>query len=133
MPRPVHFEIHAADPEALAGFYRAVFEWEIKTWEGPMDYWLCTTGPDGEMGINGAITKRQGPDPDPDPSDTTPVNGCVNTIGVPDLDAIAQKAQEHGAVIAVPKTAVPGVGWLTYLKDPAGNLLGVLQPDMSAS
>jgi predicted enzyme related to lactoylglutathione lyase len=131
MPRPVHFEIHASDPEALAGFYRPVFDWEVKTWEGPIEYWLCTTGPDGEMGINGAITKREGPDPGQDAS--IPVNGCVNTIGVSDIDAVTEKAQEYGAVIAMPKAAVPGVGWLTYLKDPAGNLVGVLQPDMSAS
>ena len=28
--RPVHFEIHAADPERCASFYRDVFGWEIE-------------------------------------------------------------------------------------------------------
>ncbi len=130
MARPVHFEIHAADPEAMAKFYEAVFGWEIKNWEGPADYWLVTTGPDDEMGINGAITKRMGPDPDP--NEPTPVVGYVNTVGVESLDDTQEKALAHGAVVALPKMAVPGIGWLVYLKDPAANIFGVLQPDESA-
>jgi predicted enzyme related to lactoylglutathione lyase len=29
--------------------------------------------------------------------------------------------------------AVPGIGWLAYLSDPEGNLVGVLQPNPAAS
>ncbi len=58
MPRPVHFEIHADDPERAAAFYRSVFDWEIEKWEGPREYWLVTTGPEGTPGINGGLMKR---------------------------------------------------------------------------
>ena len=54
MPRVVHFEIHADDPQRAANFYQNVFGWQINKWEGPEDYWLVTTGADNEPGINGA-------------------------------------------------------------------------------
>jgi hypothetical protein len=37
-----------------------------------------------------------------------------------------------GAEIALPKMPIPGVGWLGYIKDPDGNVLGLMQPDVSA-
>ena len=52
MARPVHFEIHADDPERAVEFYSAVLGWTFTKWEGPADYWLVTTGPDNEPGIN---------------------------------------------------------------------------------
>src|ERR1044072_5846453 len=43
MPRPVHFEIHATDPQAAVTFYEQVFGWKIEQW-GDQPYWLITTG-----------------------------------------------------------------------------------------
>ena len=43
MPRIVHFEILARDPDSLANFYPNVFGWKIKKWEAPVDYWLVST------------------------------------------------------------------------------------------
>jgi predicted enzyme related to lactoylglutathione lyase len=40
MPRPIHFEIHAADPERAIAFYQALFGWEFSRWEGPRPYWI---------------------------------------------------------------------------------------------
>lgn len=48
------FEIPADDPGRAAKFYDDVFGWKVK-WDGPIDYWLVTTGEDEEPGINGAI------------------------------------------------------------------------------
>ena len=42
------------------------------------------------------------------------------------------KATSLGAVIAVPKMPIPGVGWLAYAKDPEGNIFGMMQPDPAA-
>jgi len=53
MPRPTHFEIPSDNPERAISFYEAVFGWKFQKWEGPMPYWLITTGPDSEPGING--------------------------------------------------------------------------------
>ena len=61
MPRVVHFEVPADEPERAAGFYREVFGWQAQRWEGPQEYWLLTTGPDDVAGINGGIMRRQEP------------------------------------------------------------------------
>ena len=127
MARVVHFEIHAENPERAAVFYRKVFDWQITKWDGPAEYWLITTGPDSEPGINGAIVQRQGP-----------INGdsviaYVCTIDVANIDAAIANARAQGGTEALPKMAVPGVGWLAYFKDTEGNIFGILQSDHSAA
>ena len=127
MPRVVHFEIHADDPQRAVNFYQDIFGWQINKWEGPEDYWLVITGPDNEPGINGAILRRHGP-----------VNGdaviaYICTIDVPSVDDVTAKITAHGGTIALPKMAVPQVGWLAYGKDTEGNIFGVMQSDPSAA
>ena len=128
MGRVVHFEIHAEDPERAAAFYKGLFGWSVTKWDGPVEYWLVTTGPDAERGINGGVVRRRGPRP----AEGQPVNSYVCTVEVPDLDDRLAKAAELGAELALAKMPVPGVGWLAYIKDPEGNILGLMQPDPSA-
>ncbi|HEV7648425.1 MAG TPA: VOC family protein [Actinophytocola sp.] len=123
MPRPVHFEIHATDPQRVATFYEQAFGWKIEQW-GDQPYWLITTG-DTNPGIDGGIVPRPGPAPAAD----APVSSFVNTIDVPDLDATRAAINDAGGTIALDKHAVPGVGWLAYFKDPDGNVFGAMQPD----
>ena len=54
MPRPIHFEIPAENPQRAIDFYTKVFGWTIKKWDGPMEYWMITTGKSPEPGIDGA-------------------------------------------------------------------------------
>lgn len=127
MSRVVHFEIHADDPQRAVSFYQNVFDWQINKWEGPEDYWLITTGPDSEPGINGAILQRR-----------QPINGdaviaYVCTVGVASVDDAAANITKHGGTIVLPKMAVPHVGWLEYAKDSEGNIFGILQSDPSAA
>jgi uncharacterized protein len=35
-----------------------VFGWKFQKWDGPMEYWMVTTGDEKEKGINGGISKR---------------------------------------------------------------------------
>ncbi|HET6230567.1 MAG TPA: VOC family protein [Longimicrobiaceae bacterium] len=121
MPRPVHFEISADDPERLASFYSGVFGWSVQKWEGPQDYWLIKTGETGTPGIDGGMTRRN-----PGPA------GTVNTIDVPSVDEFVEKVTSAGGTVALPKMAVPGVGWLAYCVDPEGTLFGMMQADPSA-
>ena len=58
MGRVIHFEIPVDNPDQAVEFYTQVFEWKIETWEGPQEYWLATTGPREEPGIDGALTRR---------------------------------------------------------------------------
>jgi uncharacterized protein len=127
MARVVHFEIHAENPERASEFYQAVFGWEIKKWEGPTDYWLITTGPDSEMGINGAIMRRF------EPLKGEAITAYVCTIGVESLDESIDKITRSGGTVTMPKMAVQTIGWLAYFKDTEGNIFGVLQPDTSAA
>jgi predicted enzyme related to lactoylglutathione lyase len=126
MPRVVHFEIHAADPERGVKFYENVFGWTFQKWEGPMDYWLITTGPDSEPGINGGLIRRQGG------IDGQAVIAYVCTVGVDDLDAAMASVEANGGTVAVPKMPIPGVGWLAYYKDTEGNIFGIMQSDPTA-
>lgn len=128
MPRVVHFEIQAAEPERLAAFYREVFGWRLQRWEGPVEYWLIRTGESAEPGIDGGLLRRRGASPD----DAQPVNAFVCTVDVPDLDAVLTRLPEAGGSVALAKMAIPGVGWLAYVKDPDGNILGALQADPTA-
>ena len=122
--RVVHFEIHADDPERAMAFYAGVFGWAITRW-GDMDYWLVSTGPTEEPGIDGAILPRMGPRPEPG----APVVGMVNTAQVPDLDAALARVQELGGDMALDKTVIPGVGTVAYVHDSEANVLGILQPE----
>src|SRR5881275_19551 len=123
MPRVAHFEIYTDNPEAVQSFYREIFGWNFQKFEGgPVEYWLITTGPDDQMGINGGITRpREGQNP-----------GTLNTIAVASLDQTIKAIEQRGGKICVPKMAIPRVGWLAYAEDPAGNVFGIIEPDTNA-
>ena len=122
MSRVIHFEISAHDPENTARFYEKTFGWHFHKWEGPQEYWLITTGQDGQPGINGGLMQRREPN-----------LGTINTIDVPALDAFAEKVEGAGGTVIIPKMAIPGVGWLAYFKDPEGNVFGMMQSDEQAA
>ncbi len=123
MARPVHFEIHASNPDAVRAFYENVFGWTFQKW-GEVDYWVITTG-DEAMGINGGLTTRQGPPP----TDGSAVNAFVNVIGVDNAQRVFDEALAAGATVALPVEKMPGVGTMGYLKDPDGNLFGIIEPE----
>ena len=127
MPRPIHFEIHAANPQRAIDFYSKVFGWQFSQW-GTEQYWLVKTGEATEPGIDGGLLLRRG---DP-PAAMAAVNAFVCTIGVADLDAMVAKLAGAGGSVALPKMPVPTVGWLAYGKDTEGNLFGMMQMDAGA-
>jgi predicted enzyme related to lactoylglutathione lyase len=127
MPRVIHFEIHADNPERAIKFYKDLFGWEFTKWEGPMPYWLIKTGADSQPGINGGLLPRKGT------IDGTAVIAYVCTVDTPSVDDAVKKAQLAGGTVALPKMPIPGVGWLAYCKDTEGNIFGVMQPDPKAA
>ncbi len=120
MPRVVHFEISADDPTRASAFYSKVFGWKFNKWDGPQEYWLITTGPDGQPGINGGLMKRQGPQP------------CTNTIDVPSVDEYAGMITKNGGKIVMPKDTIPGVGYFALCQDTEGTAFGIMQFDKAA-
>jgi predicted enzyme related to lactoylglutathione lyase len=123
MPRIVHFELPADDPARAEKFYSSVFGWKFQKWDGPMEYWMVMTesASSPEPGINGGMGRRR-----------IPGEAMSNTISVSSVDEYASKIQKAGGKITVPKSAIPGVGWLAYFQDPEGNLLGMMQFDEAA-
>jgi predicted enzyme related to lactoylglutathione lyase len=135
MSRVVHFEIHAADPERAAAFYRTVFGWDVKEWVMPgvqvsneSRFWMATTGAEPAPGINGGILFRRGSPP----VEGQPVNAYVCTIDVASLDESLHLVVAAGGMLAVPRMPIKGIGWLVYCKDTEGNIFGMTQYDASA-
>ena len=128
MSRVIHFEIPAAEPDRAAAFYGKVFGWKFDKWPGPMEYWMVLTGKDGEPGINGGMVRRMGPAP----AEGQPVNCYCCTVAVSSVDDYVAKATAGGGTVAVPKMPIPGVGWLAYVKDTEGNILGLMASDPTA-
>lgn len=121
MPKVVHFELAADDPERAVSFYEKVFNWKITKWDGPEDYWLIQTGAKDKPGIDGGLMRRDdrfGP--------------VTNTIEVDSVDSFTDKIVGIGGKIYVPKMAIPGVGWLAYCQDTEGTIFGIMQSDPSA-
>ena len=131
----VHFEINVDDIERAKKFYKQVLGWAFKDMDmGEMIYTLVypsgkvTSGP-AKVGINGGMMKRSGPAPT---DNMAGPNAFVCTVSVDDVDAVIAKVVPNGGRVDMPIDNVSGVGRLAYIRDTEMNLLGILQPDMSA-
>jgi len=125
MARVVHFEVHAENPERAVAFYERAFGWRFQHVPA-IDYWMISTG-EGP-GIDGGLLRRRGPAP----TQGQAVNAFVCTLGVDNVDAFVAAALEAGATMAVPKMAIPNVGYVAYVVDTEGNILGIYQDDSAA-
>lgn len=130
MGRPIHFEIHAEDPERALKFYSEIFGWEFtKTGSIGIDYWLITTGPKEQVpGINGGMLRRRGPRP----AEGSSVHGYVVTIDVENIDESIAKVEQAGGKCQLPKQAMEGMAWFAYYHDTEGNIFGMWQNDPTA-
>lgn len=128
--RPIHFEIHADDAARARDFYATALGWTFEDWSefAGMTYFGATTGPEDQLGINGAIMSRSASGGGPG----APVNGAVLTVGTDDYDATAEKILAAGGQVAMPKAALPGMAWQGYFLDTEGNVFGLHQPDPEA-
>ena len=127
MPRVAHFEIHATEPAKLAAYYRELFGWKMQHL-AHIDYWLIDTSEGSEPGINGGLLQRRGPKP----AEGQAVNAFMCTVNVSSVDDFRAKALKLGGTEALPKMAIPGVGYVAYCKDPDGNIFGLHQADPNA-
>ena len=121
MNRIVNFDIYADDPDRAVNFYKSVFGWKTEEWTGGMDYWLITTGPDNEPGIDGGLGRRR------DPTDH-----ITNTVDVASLKETGAKITAAGGKVLEPRMPVPGIGWFALCADSEGNRLGLMESDPGA-
>lgn len=130
MPRPVHFEIHAADVQRALTFYKDVFGWTSEDWSAfaGSPYFGLMTGDSDQPGINGAVMERGGENMPVG----GPVAGAVLTIQVEDFDATAAAIEKAGGSVALAKHALGGMAWQGYFHDTENNVFGIHQPDPEA-
>ena len=86
---------------------------------GDEPYWLIGTG-EGP-GIDGGAGPAQ-------------AHGqtVVLTVGVEDPDASLGAVEKAGGTITAPKMPIPGIGWLSYARDPNGVVFEMMQAYPSA-
>jgi predicted enzyme related to lactoylglutathione lyase len=125
MGHGVRLRIFATDRDRARAFYAHVFGWSLPD-DARRHCWVVTTGDDPRLGIDG---------PHPTGTDYTvnPNRLFVPTIHVPDLDATTAAALANGGDLLVARIPIPGVGWLVYLADTEGNLIGIMQDDPHAA
>ncbi len=92
----------------------------MKKWEGPMEYWMFSTNEKVSAG-GGAVIKRQHPN-----------HGVTNYFDVPSVEEYSSKVKKLGGEVLMPKTAVPGMGYMAICKDTEGNGFGLWEVDASA-
>ncbi len=113
-------DLAAHDPAADRGFYESLFAWTAKdldTQGGP-PYVLFELGGQtvAGMGQMPEEMKAQGLPP-----------MWSNYINVDNLEAVAQQASELGGRLAMPIMQIMEQGWMSFLQDPTGGLVGLWQ------
>jgi len=126
----VHFEIPVDQLERAGAFYSQLFGWEMEPWSpdgGAPTIWSVTTVPTDDKGvptrpgINGMLIKK-----------VHPLHPFANYVSVESVDDYASKAVALGGKVALPKSAVPGLGYYAYIEDTEGNIIGLWETNSSA-
>ena len=120
--RAIHFDLSADDPERSVEFYRSVFDWEVRKWDGPEDYWIIQTGSEEEPGITGGIARRIRS------GDTS-----IMIFDVASIDNTVKRVVEAGGSVREARRPIPGVGYLATCIDTEGNSFGIMEIDENAS
>ncbi len=117
----VHFEIIGKDPRGLRGFYGDLFGWEFDT-SGPVSPAVSEAGNYGFVdttttgsGIPGGVG-----------GGTAYEGHAMFYVGVPDVEAALQKAEDLGGTRLLGPEPNPGTDLVIgQFSDVAGNLIGV--------
>ena len=115
----VHFEIMAGpdrDKKALQRFYADTFGWKVDA-ANPMEYGMVDTG---GRGINGAVDAAQ-----------DHAKGVIY-VEVDDPAVYLKKIVAAGGAVIQDVTVVPNMVTFATFRDPAGNEMGLVQPEPPA-
>jgi uncharacterized protein len=112
MPHPViHAEIRSDDPDGTRRFFADLFGWKVASEGAFPGYTFIDTGVEG--GTYVAISPRQGLEDE-----------VLFFVGVDDVAATLQKAEELGGTIVQPAQHVPGTSFGVFA-DAQGHRVGV--------
>jgi predicted enzyme related to lactoylglutathione lyase len=132
----VHFEIPSDDIERTKKFYTDLFGWNIEKWPvtndrqltsaatgQPMEYWMVTTTDDkGNKALGGGMMKRKSPQQ----------QGITNYFDVKSVQESSSKVEQLGGKVIMPKSPVPGMGYMAVCKDSENNGFGIFEADQNA-
>lgn len=113
----VHVELNTPDPETAKSFYSKLFQWQLEDVPNPAvptgTYTMVKVG----EGTGGGIMEQipNGP------------SGWLAYVEVDDIRAVTKKARSLGGEIMKDVTEVVGMGWLSFIRDPTGAVLGLWQ------
>ena len=114
----VHVELNTADPEKAKAFYSKLFQWQLEDVPN-------SAVPDGsytmikvEEGTGGGIMKQVPGGP----------SGWLAYVEVDDIQAATQKARLLGGKVMKEPFEVMGMGWISFIQDPTGAVLGLWKP-----
>lgn len=108
-----HIEIETADLDKCQSFYEGVFGWTFKSF---MDGQMRLFGL-GEEHIGGLMLVEK----------VTPGSSPSLWFKVASLEASVAKVVAGGGAEVSPASPVPGVGFSCQVKDPEGNLIGLVE------
>lgn len=116
MPNPfVHVELNTPDPEKAKSFYSQLFQWTLADLPNPAvpggSYTMIEVG----AGTGGGIMKQIPGGP----------SGWLAYVEVDDIHATTQRVESLGGKVMKDVTEVPGMGWLSFVQDPTGAILGL--------
>jgi len=115
----VHFDVPVNDIERAKKFYKELFGWKIERMPGEMEYYgISTFDENGKEGVGGGMGLRG------DPSQS-----ITNYFGVPSIDTHLKKVEELGGKMIMPKTKIPGYGYLAICMDTENNLFGLWETE----
>ncbi len=113
----VHVELNTPDPEKAKSFYSELFQWQLEDVPNPSvpsgTYSMIKVG----EGTGGGIMKQVPGGP----------SGWLAYVEVDDIRVATKKAKSLGGEVMKDVTEVAGMGWLSFIRDPTGAVLGLWQ------
>ena len=109
-----YLELHSDDPARAKVFYSELFGWKMSDTPTPV-------GPYTELhpgeGLEGGLLKSM----------LRGAPAWIVYMAVPDVRAATARARSLGAEILAEVGEVPGVGWFSIARDPAGAAFGLFE------
>ena len=112
----VHWELMGPDGSAQKAFYESLFDWKLESPPGFDDYHMV--GND-QVGVGGAIGKG---------GEEMPAYSCIY-VQVDSIDDTLSQVEAGGGTVIAPRTVIPETVIFGLFTDPAGNMVGLVEPD----
>ena len=116
----VHVELSTPDLEKAKAFYSKLFDWKLEEFPNSATpggvYTMINVG----SGTGGGMMQQVPGGP----------VGWLAYVLVDDIHASTEKAKTLGAKIMKDVMEVPEAGWLSFIQDPTGAILGLWKPKM---